>query len=380
MQEKRGSQLLRLLDRYLGSLLLTLLDGLLCAKRIYSRRQQGELRAFLVVCIGAIGDLILLTEAVKSQLQGQRVFLACSRANLACAQMYQDVYAGIDVIDIRSLLGVHRICERWDVDVVFDSTQWANIGPVQVGLACLLSRNLATFGFKTKSALRNAAYSHVVSHSNALHEVANFINLLSRQETVASGQVLDAFLNATYQKQHYRNTQKVLFHMWPSGAKSYLKEWPEAYWIKVARYFEGLGYRIFLSGSPADKLRNDTFISRASNSALVNIAGAYDLAELSAFVRNEIECVVSVNTGILHLVASLGVPLVGLHGPTNPLRWGPLGSNAVSLLPESGNFAYLNYGFEYPKEDAEAYALDRLSVAQVIGAVNQLRLRASQVD
>jgi len=380
MKEKRGSQLLRLIDRYLGGLLLGGLCALLCVKRLFNDRQQGEPHVYLVVCIGAIGDLILLTEAVRSQLHGKRVFLACSNANVACAHMYQDVYAGIDVINIRSLLDVHRICKRRDIDLVFDSTQWANIGPVQVGVARLLSRDLVTFGFKTKSWLRNAAYSHVVSHSNVVHEVANFMNLLSAQETVAFGQVLDALLSAPYQKQPYRNTQKVLFHMWPSGARSYLKEWPEAYWIEVARYFESMGYKIFLSGSPADKSRNDAFISRAANSALVNIAGAYDLSELSAFIRNEIECAVSVNTGILHLVASLGVPLVGLHGPTNPLRWGPLGKNAISLLPESGNFAYLNYGFEYPKVDSEAYALDRLSVTQVISAVEQLKLRASQVD
>lgn len=377
MQEKRGSQLLRLIDRYLGSLLLGVLSALLCVKRLVSHRQRGEPRVYLVVCIGAIGDLILLTEAGRSQLQGKCVYLACSRANLACAQMYQDVYAGIDVINIRSLLDMHRICKRRGIDVVLDSTQWANIGPVQVGVARFLSRDLVTFGFKTRSCIRNAAYSHVVSHSNAVHEVTNFINLLSAQETIVSSQLLNALLSAPYQKQTYRNTQKVLFHMWPSGARCYLKEWPEAYWIEVARYFENMGYKIFLSGSPADRPRNDAFISRATNSALVNIAGAYDLAELSVFIRNEIECVVSVNTGILHLVASLGVPLVGLHGPTNPLRWGPLGKNAISLLPESGNFAYLNYGFEYPKVDAEAYALDRLSVAQVIGAVERLKLRAS---
>lgn len=377
MQEKRGSQLLRILDRYLGSLLLSVLDVLLYAKRIFSHRQQAEPCAFLVVCLGAIGDLILLTEAVKSQLQGKRVFLACSRANLACAQMYQGMYAGIDAIDIRSLLDVHRICERRDVDVIFDSTQWANIGPVQVGLACLLSRNLATFGFKTMSVLRNAAYSHVVPHSNKLHEVANFINLLSGRASVLPGQQLEPLLSAPYQKQAYRNTCKVLFHMWPSGARGYLKEWPEAYWVALVRYFESQGYRIYLSGSPADKPRNNAFISRATSSALVNIAGAYDLTELSAFIANEVECVVSVNTGILHLVGSLGVPLVGLHGPTNPVRWGPLGCNAVSLVPESGNFAYLNYGFEYPTEDAEAYALDKLSVAQVIGAVEQLKSTAT---
>jgi len=65
--------------------------------------------------------------------------------------------------------------------------------------------------------------------------------------------------------------------------------------------------------------------------------------------------------------------VIGLHGGVNPERWGPLGSNAISLLPESGHFAYLHYGFEYPEDDAQAYSLDKLTVAQVIGAIETLR-------
>lgn len=374
MQEKRGSKWLRLLDRYCGSLLLGLLSTFLWVKSLLaSNSLRIEPRACLVICMGAIGDLILLTEAVRSQLQDKQVFLACSKSNLACASMYNDVYAGIDVIDIRSLLDVYRICKERGVGTVYDSTQWANIGPVQTGLARLLKRGLISVGFRTDSLLRNAVYSYLVSHSSAVHETANFMNLLAGRELVQTNTQLQAILSLPYQQSGHRYTHKVLFHIWPSGARAYLKEWPEIYWIELAGYFVCMGYRVYLSGAPVDKPRNDAFIRKAGLSDLVNIAGAYDLSALSVFVRDEIECAVSVNTGILHLVASLGVPIIGLHGPTNPVRWGPLGANAVALLPESGNFAYLNYGFEYPVDDADAYALDQLTVQQVIDAFEQFK-------
>ena len=374
MQEKRGSKWLRLLDRYCGSLLLGLLSTFLWVKRLLaSNSLRIEPRACLVICIGAIGDLILLTEAVRSQLQGKQVFLICSKSNLACARMYNDVYAGIDVIDIRSLLDVYRICKKRGVGTVYDSTQWANIGPVQTGLARLLKRGLVSVGFRTESLVRNGVYSYLVSHSSAVHETANFMNLLTGRELVQTNTQLQAVLSSPYRQSGRRDTRKVLLHMWPSGARAYLKEWPESYWIELAGYFVRMGHRVYLSGAPVDKPRNDAFIRKAGLSDLVNIAGAYDLSALSVFVRDEIECAVSVNTGILHLVASLGVPIIGLHGPTNPVRWGPLGANAVALLPESGNFAYLNYGFEYPVADADAYALDQLTVQQVISAFEQLK-------
>jgi ADP-heptose:LPS heptosyltransferase len=373
MKEKRGSTLLKRLDRYVGGACLAILMPLLWLLSILRPGKQANPNVYLVVCIGAIGDLILLTEAVRSQLQGKQVFLACSKSNLTCARMYNDVYAGIDVINIRSLLDVYRICMKRDVDTVYDSTQWANIGPVQTGLARLLKRGLVSVGFRTDSLLRNGVYSYLVSHGSAVHETANFINLLAGRELVQANNQLKAVLSSPYQQSGRRDKHKVLLHMWPSGARAYLKEWPESYWIELAGYFVRMGYRVYLSGAPVDKPRNDAFIRKAGLSDLVNIAGAYDLSALSVFVRDEIECAVSVNTGVLHLVASLGVPIIGLHGPTNPVRWGPLGVNAVSLLPESGNFAYLNYGFEYPADDADAYALDQLKVQQVIDAFEQFK-------
>lgn len=377
MQEKRGSQWLKLIDRYAGGILLAILTGLLRIKTKPSGTQSKEPQVCLLICIGAIGDLILLTEAARLQLKDKSVVLACSNANLACARMYQNFYANILPIDIRSVLDIHRICQQHKINVIYDSTQWANIGPLQVGLARLFGNGLVAIGFKTLSAVRNDAYTLVVPHSAGVHEVLNFMNLLAGREMHQSNNVLPGVLSQQYQQHQYRRTQKVLFHMWPSGTRAYLKEWPESYWIDLAHDFYKRGYQIYLSGAPADKDRNRAFMAKAGLNNLHNIAGSYDLTALSAFIANEIECAISVNTGILHLVASLGVPIIGLHGPTNPMRWGPLGVNAVALLPETGNFAYLHYGHEYPETDAAAYALNRLTVQQVVKAFENLSRQES---
>lgn len=377
MQEKRGSQWLKLIDRYAGALMLAVLAGLLRIKTKLSGTKDKEPQVYLLICIGAIGDLILLTEAARLQLKDKSVVLACSNANLACARMYQNFYANILPIDIRSVLDIHRICQQHKINVIYDSTQWANIGPLQVGLARLFGNGLVAIGFKTLSAVRNDAYTLVVQHSAGVHEVLNFMNLLAGREMHQSNNLLPGVLSQQYQQHQYRRTQKVLFHMWPSGTRAYLKEWPESYWVELAHYFYKRGYQIYLCGASADKDRNRAFMAKAGLNNVYNIAGIYELTDLSAFIVNEIECAISVNTGILHLVSSLGVPMIGLHGPTNPMRWGPLGVNAVTLLPETGNFAYLHYGYEYPETDAAAYALDRLTVRQVVKAFENLSRQES---
>lgn len=94
-----------------------------------------------------------------------------------------------------------------------------------------------------------------------------------------------------------------------------------------------------------------------------------NLPEL-AWLLARADAVVSVNTGIMHLAALTGAPTVGLHGATDPRRWGPVGARCVSLLPDTGQYAYLNLDFEYPL-DAEP-ALVHLPVEKVLAALNSL--------
>lgn len=385
MSEKRGSCLQKNIDRYIGGTLLFFLIFLLAFKKVvtsidnnlFSGRASKPLHGsptaenYLLVCFGAIGDLILLTQAAQLQLAGKRVFLVCTSSNQACADLYKDFYAGIEIVDIRSLTSLSNICKKHGIKYIFDSTQWANIGPILTGIARLFGSNIRAIGFDTESCLRNSIYTNIIKHSARLHEIGNFINLLAIKQIVSSNADIKALAPTLYKHGPFKNTKKILFHLWPSGTRSYLKEWPILYWIKLAQHLTNQGYEIYLSGSPADAARNEILVTQ-SNLPLINIAGKLDLVGLKNFISNDIDFVVSVNTGILHLTASQGVPVIGLHGPTNPNRWGPLGSEATSLLPTSGPSAYLHYGFEYPRDDRIAYSLDKLDVSQVIEAVHHI--------
>lgn len=371
--EQRGSVLLKLIDQRIGPILLCFLGAALWAKRRLQPYMGVQDQPVLVVCFGAIGDLIVLTEAVKYTLAGKRVYLACSQLNSPCAMLVKETYAGVEIVSLKDLLAIHKICQKLGVRQIFDSTQWANIGPIQVGIAELLGTVVKTIGFRTSGFGRNHAYGQTVSHSSVIHELGNFANLLAGAEEISSNAQLPIIVPRLYSGPTRRKSGKVLFHMWPSGNRSYLKQWPEAHWIALARHMVAQGYTIYLSGAPSDKVATDGFLRKLNLPQVFSIAGEYGLSRLSEFVAVEIEFAVSVNTGILHLVAIAGVPVIGLHGGVNPVRWGPLGSASVSLLPQSGKSAYLNYGFEYPKDDVEAYSLDKLTVDQVIAAVTELR-------
>lgn len=372
MSERRGSKFNRFVDKYIGFIAMLPLLVLLKLKRILFPLKFKDDDSYLLVCFGAIGDLIILTQAARYQLAGKRVYLACSHLNLAAANLFKEFYADIKQVDLKDILSLHNIAREFEVGKIIDSTQWANIGPIQVAFAELLGGNLVTVGFMTNAFIRNNIYGQRVAHSEKIHELGNFVNLIAQRCKITSNDQLDSVVPELYSNSACRLTGNVLLHLWPSGNRSYLKAWPENYWIDLTKQLVRRGYKVYLSGSLFDKDKTEAFARKFESDKVINLAGFFDLAGLREFIHDQIEFAISVNTGILHLVASCGVPIVGLHGPTNPIRWGPLGCKSISLLPQSGHSAYLHYGFEYPDDDEEAYVLDRLSVTQVISAVDSL--------
>ncbi|MBO4368790.1 MAG: glycosyltransferase family 9 protein, partial [Desulfovibrio sp.] len=129
-------------------------------------------------------------------------------------------------------------------------------------------------------------------------------------------------------------------------------------------------FSLFLTGSEANRKATKAFLDRHPHLNATSLAGNVTLAEL-AWLFSRAECVVSVNTGILHLAALAGCPTIALNGPTNPLRWGPVGEICLSLLPHNPHSAYLNLGFEYGSHKKHPCMQD-LAPGDVIAALKKL--------
>ena len=71
------------------------------------------------------------------------------------------------------------------------------------------------------------------------------------------------------------------------------------------------------------------------------------------------------DTGPLHLAAALGVPSVGLFGPTDPRRNGPYGGSHRALRPENARTSYQHAA-------GPDQAMDQIHPEQVVSAVREL--------
>ncbi len=105
--------------------------------------------------------------------------------------------------------------------------------------------------------------------------------------------------------------------------KWHYKRWPIKNWINTATYLEQSGLQIIISGgSSIDEINYISQICDQLPDKTINLSGKLSLAELSTVIKHA-QVFIGPDTGITHLAAATGVPVIALFGPTNPVKWAP---------------------------------------------------------
>lgn len=134
-----------------------------------------------------------------------------------------------------------------------------------------------------------------------------------------------------------------------AGSGSPKKNWPVERFLEVARHAVARGrHLVFILGEADHAIVGCVRSAAAEMSApvaeeldLVALAGV--LAGCGGYVGND--------SGITHIAAALGIPVVALFGPTDPAHWAPRGPNVRLLRAPDGS-------------------LEGISVADVLAAAN----------
>jgi heptosyltransferase-1 len=123
----------------------------------------------------------------------------------------------------------------------------------------------------------------------------------------------------------------VLLH----GTSRAAKEWREVDWIGTGKGLRGQGFDVLLPwGNERERLRSERLTAAIPGSRILERQPLDAMAKIIAGAA----LVVGVDTGLLHLAAAYGVPLIAVFLATDPGLTGPVGSGPITVVGGKGSY------------------------------------------
>jgi heptosyltransferase-3 len=377
---QRGRSNNRRLDYWVGIPLLYLLASFYRLKK-----PPAHTKKIGVLCSAALGDTLLFSGALqdlRAAYPAAHITHLCTKHNLAAAEI-------IPGADDRMLISLTdpwqsiRAIRARKFDMMLDFTTW----PRLTAIYTLLSGARYTVGFRTPGQYRGRGYDRTFEHRSDCHEVVNLRTLVqvsdnpSEQRMLAGDpEVLKMHPVVHAPKIVVREMDEVPFaaesdvivlHLWASGQRSWLREWPQERWVELARRVAKSETLFVITGAPYDQPKIEPFLEKLQAAGLRAEAfvSPDGLRTLTHVLRNA-RLVVSVNTGVMHLAAIAGARVIAINGPNSNRRWGPIGPWAVGVEAPGEGCGYLHLGFNFDGQPADC--MERTTVDQVNAAAQDL--------
>ena len=360
----RGNIINHIADRYIGIPVLFTLSLFFGKKK----DKPETVRRIAIIRTAAIGDTVLLSaicQDLKHRYPLSELTFITGPSNAGMASLMPKAVDKVVKLPVTNVIAsLRQIRQLGYFDLIFDTGQWPRLDALYA-VAC---RGYYRIGFKTPNQFKHYCFNEAIPHSDQVHEIENFRNLIRPFTGEISFE--KPYLTIKPSEKVSEIMQKtgplVVIHPWPGGANSWTKEWPTQAWCDFAQRIVGQGFTIAVTGAPADIIPTNKLLEQAQlGDRMINLSGKLSLAETADLVRNA-QAFISVNTGIMHIGSALNVPMIALHGPTSPLRWGPLSERSIAIQPGGNDCGYLNLGFEYKGNPTDC--MSRIDVKEVWNA------------
>ncbi len=261
----------------------------------------------LVIRFNAIGDLVLTTPVVEAlATHGYEVHYLVKEAFSELMEYNPHVHKVWKLKD--SLTEVLSKLKNENMDVVIDLHN--NLRSRQVKSA-LKAKNYTL----QKDRLRLFLLTKLnINRVKERHIVYRFLDVVKPLGIAVEAPAPQTYIPDTISA-HLPYTLPAHFLVIVVGAAWTTKEIPTE---KLLELITRTAYKeVVLIGGPADK-EKATLIEQRAQRPMLNMVGALTITE-SAYVISKAAAIVSGDTGMMHIAASLGVPSVAVYGSTHPV-------------------------------------------------------------
>ncbi len=182
-------------------------------------------------------------------------------------------------------------------------------------------------GFNTE--FRGILLTKPVPYSFYKHEVDCFLDILRYDGIPVLDNHLENWISQEsgdkimriFSELNITDELKVLVHATSGNVD---KQWSLEYFAEVVKHLSNnLKARVFYTGTQKDsgiysQIRRLTGENLAKEP--VNLCGKLSIQDSTALI-NRMNFVVGSDSGTLHIAASLNIPVIGIYGPMNPVKW-----------------------------------------------------------
>jgi heptosyltransferase-2 len=123
--------------------------------------------------------------------------------------------------------------------------------------------------------------------------------------------------------------QRPIVAMMPGAEYGLAKRWPAGYYGELAARLVDGGFQVWLLGSARDREVTEE-VQRTARTELVNLAGRTQLEDVIDLL-DLAHVAVTNDSGLMHVAAAVGIPLVAIYGSSTPDYTPPLTDCATIL-------------------------------------------------
>jgi len=297
----------------------------------------GDVRKILIRSANWVGDAVMSLPAMASVRQGFPGVEISLLAKPRVAEIYRENPL-VDRVILYRDPGIHHGWggiwqlarqireEKFDLAILLQNA-------FEAALISFLARIPQRAGYRTDG--RGILLTHAVAVNGEVkkgHQVDYYLELMRRLGLQPTQRVPILEVAEGWKKESERILKKMgwegsdrLVGISPGATYGSAKEWfPERYGELSERMVKDFGAHIFIFGSEEDE-KVAAKMKEAARVPLMDLTGKTTLGQAIALI-SKCRLFITNDSGLMHVAAALGVPLVAIFGSTDPRRTGPLGT------------------------------------------------------
>lgn len=297
---------------------------------------KNNIQRILILAWGGIGNIILLTPVLKNLRRIIPTSKICVVVNQNNSKEVLDGSPWVDCIIVQQETGLKNIFQRArKVIRVFGKP---TLSLTMVGISPLMGTLYSLFTgakYRVGESRRGEGffYTHIVQVKPHKHEVERNLDLLRKLSFPVKEKAIIFWLPPEIQLKVYHELKRksgvleddLLITMAPgSGIGQSFKRWPAGHFARVAQWFVKNKFSVILLGDINEHRLCENIKNQCEN-GVYNMAGRGSLKETAAVISFS-RMMISNDNGLMHVAASLKVPIVALFGPTLHYKNAPWGS------------------------------------------------------